>query len=284
MSTVADKLTALASVKEAQRVALSLGTGVPFAEYVDNFPSGGATDPSILFAGGKIGMWLDPSDMSSMFQDSAGTIPVTAVGQPVGLMLDKSGNGFHASQSVLARRPELQLVDGLYRVKGDGVDDVLEFSEGVFGDESASIHIVFSMQSDMTGFVNLYAPRDSGFYMNFNASSSYSPRFSVSTSAGALQIFDNPPFLAGSRYLSSQSYDTSRGSMGVCRDASVYGFTKTTAGTKLAAMSIYGILGQAYGGYHFDGSFYGFIARRGVLAIEESEVVTGYLRLTGGIA
>lgn len=44
MSTVADKLTALADVKEAQRVALSLGTGVPFSEYVDNFPSGGTPE------------------------------------------------------------------------------------------------------------------------------------------------------------------------------------------------------------------------------------------------
>lgn len=34
--------------------------------------------------------WFDPEDMSTMYQDSTGTIPVTAVEQPVGLMLDKS--------------------------------------------------------------------------------------------------------------------------------------------------------------------------------------------------
>jgi len=33
---------------------------------------------------------FDASDMSTMYQDAAGTIPVTAVEQPVGLMLDKS--------------------------------------------------------------------------------------------------------------------------------------------------------------------------------------------------
>ena len=43
-----------------------------------------------LFTNGEQGIWLDPSDMSTMFQDSAGTIPVTADGQPVGLILDKS--------------------------------------------------------------------------------------------------------------------------------------------------------------------------------------------------
>lgn len=43
-----------------------------------------------LFASGAPGVWYDPSDMSTLFQDSAGTTPVTAVEQPVGLMLDKS--------------------------------------------------------------------------------------------------------------------------------------------------------------------------------------------------
>ncbi len=36
------------------------------------------------------GCWLDPSDTTTLYQDAAGTIPVTAVEQPVGLVLDKS--------------------------------------------------------------------------------------------------------------------------------------------------------------------------------------------------
>ena len=43
-----------------------------------------------LFANGEQGVWYDPSDLSTMFQDSAGATPVTAVEQPVGLILDKS--------------------------------------------------------------------------------------------------------------------------------------------------------------------------------------------------
>lgn len=42
-----------------------------------------------LFAAGEQGVWYDPSDMSTLYQDAAGTTPVTAVGQPVGLILDK---------------------------------------------------------------------------------------------------------------------------------------------------------------------------------------------------
>lgn len=43
-----------------------------------------------LFYGGEQGAWYDPSDMATLFQDAEGTIPVTASGDPVGLMLDKS--------------------------------------------------------------------------------------------------------------------------------------------------------------------------------------------------
>ena len=43
-----------------------------------------------LFANGEPGFWLDPSDFTTMFTDAAGTTPVTAVEQPVGLILDKS--------------------------------------------------------------------------------------------------------------------------------------------------------------------------------------------------
>lgn len=53
------------------------------------------------------GLLFDIGDMSTMFQDAAGTVPVTAVEQPVGLILDKSGNGNHATQSITASRPVL---------------------------------------------------------------------------------------------------------------------------------------------------------------------------------
>ena len=79
-----------------------------------------------LFAAGEVGAWYDPSDFSTMFQDSAGTTPVTAVEQPVGLILDKSGNGKHASQATSASRPVLkQDGNGKYYLLFDGVDDSL---------------------------------------------------------------------------------------------------------------------------------------------------------------
>ncbi len=46
--------------------------------------------PGNLFLTGAQGAWYDPSDFSTLYQTSTGTTPVTAVEQPVGLMLDRS--------------------------------------------------------------------------------------------------------------------------------------------------------------------------------------------------
>jgi hypothetical protein len=53
-------------------------------------PRVGGFSPAVLFANSEPGAWYDPSDLSTMFQDRAGTTPVTATGQSVGLVLDKS--------------------------------------------------------------------------------------------------------------------------------------------------------------------------------------------------
>ena len=43
-----------------------------------------------LFSNNAVGFAYDPNDLTTLYQDAAGTIPVTAAGQPVGLVLDKS--------------------------------------------------------------------------------------------------------------------------------------------------------------------------------------------------
>ncbi|MDY6469136.1 hypothetical protein SKM57_11150 [Acinetobacter faecalis] len=62
----------------------------------------------LLFLNGEQGVWFDPNDLSTLFQDVAGLIPVTGADQPVGLMKDKSGNGYDASQPTNALRPVLK--------------------------------------------------------------------------------------------------------------------------------------------------------------------------------
>ena len=67
-----------------------------------------AFNPSGLFASGAQGAWYDPSDLSTLFQDAAGTTAVTAVEQPVRLMRDKSGRSNHATAPNDASRPVLR--------------------------------------------------------------------------------------------------------------------------------------------------------------------------------
>lgn len=65
----------------------------------------GGFSPTKLFTGGVVGAWYDPTDIGTLFKDVAGTDPVTADGDAVALMLDKSGNGKHMLQATSGSRP-----------------------------------------------------------------------------------------------------------------------------------------------------------------------------------
>ena len=132
-----------------------------------------------LFGRGEQGAWYDPSDLSTLFQDSAGTTPVTAVGQPVGRMLDKSGRGNHATQSTAASRPTLQIdANGRYYLACDGTDDgmvtaSIDFTGtdkmtvvcGVRKLSDAAIGVICEMSANSainSGVFGLIAPPSSG--------------------------------------------------------------------------------------------------------------------------
>ena len=83
-----------------------------------------AREVKALFSNSEQGVWYDPSDRATLFQDSAGTTPVTAVEQPVGLILDKSGRGNHAFQSTSASRPVLSARMNLLTKSEDFSDSV----------------------------------------------------------------------------------------------------------------------------------------------------------------
>ena len=80
-----------------------------------------------LFSNGEQGFFYDPNDLSTMWQDALGTVPVTAVGQVVGLIRDKSGRNNHAFQTTSASRPILRqnTITGAYYLEFDGSDDFL---------------------------------------------------------------------------------------------------------------------------------------------------------------
>ena len=85
-----------------------------------------------LFSNNEQGFFYDPSDLSTMFQDAAGTVPVTAAGQPIGLILDKSkpitnisilDNTFLLADGWIKNNPEISVtnVGGSLRVSKGAV-------------------------------------------------------------------------------------------------------------------------------------------------------------------
>jgi hypothetical protein len=102
--------------------------------------------PAELFSASQQGVWYEPSDLSTLFQDAAGTTPVTADGQPVGRMNDKSGNGNNLSQTTLNRRP-LYKTDGVkHWLKFDGVNDFL-FSSAINMTAYTSVFYAMSLNA-----------------------------------------------------------------------------------------------------------------------------------------
>jgi len=95
--------------------------------------------PAQLFSTGVQGVWYDPSDMSTLFQDSAGTTPVTAVEQPVGKMLDKSGRGNHATQATAGNRPTLSARYNL-------LTKTEQFDDAAWSKTNASVSVVSGQQ------------------------------------------------------------------------------------------------------------------------------------------
>lgn len=100
---------------------IGIGVGVPFGR-----SRGLAEQVQGMFANGERGYFFDPSNLSTMWQDTAATIPVTAPGQSVARINDLSGRGNYAIQPTALARPVLTTgAQGQLRLVFDGVDDFL---------------------------------------------------------------------------------------------------------------------------------------------------------------
>ena len=84
--------------------------------------------PSKFFAGGTNGLWYRFADIDTLYQDTAMTVPVTADNDPVGAIVDKSGNGVNGLQSVSAKRVAFKTSPN--RIDFDGTDDNIHIDFG----------------------------------------------------------------------------------------------------------------------------------------------------------
>ena len=90
-------------------------------------PIGGGVVTPIPKTIAGLTVWLDGSDISTLYQDSAKTTPVTADGDVVGAMADLSGNGNDVVQATTANKPlyKASIQNSLSVVRFDGVNDYL---------------------------------------------------------------------------------------------------------------------------------------------------------------
>ncbi len=80
--------------------------------------------PTSLFSS-NTGGWWDPSNHSTTFQDTAGTTPANAAGQPVARINDLSGNGNNLLQATNSKRPILQNSGAFWWLEFDGVSQFI---------------------------------------------------------------------------------------------------------------------------------------------------------------
>lgn len=112
-----------------------------------------AWSPADLFADGDGGSWYDFSDASTLFQDEAGTVPVTSDNDPVRRIEDRSGNGHHLiAQSENAVR----------RWRTDGKKGWLEFKEDQSEPMEAELSLPASGFSFAQAMVYTETNKDSG--------------------------------------------------------------------------------------------------------------------------
>lgn len=118
-------------------------------EWVGNLPLLSLIDS--LYGNSEAGAFYIPQPVvlgeQVLFQDAAGTVPVTADGDPVGLMLDVSGNGNDASQAISSARGLFEGSSGNLGVIGDGVDDYFELS---LPSMSGELTVSFAIDPDDT--------------------------------------------------------------------------------------------------------------------------------------
>ena len=111
-----------------------------------------------LFGAGDQGAVYVPQPVvdgeQALFQDSAGTMPVTADGDPDGLMIDQSPNSNNASQPTTSDRPVYKTDGTLNRLYADGVNDLMNLPASLIPNGAALRLTSFAMSTTVAASPN----------------------------------------------------------------------------------------------------------------------------------
>ncbi len=139
----------------------------------------------------SLNAWWDPSDLTTLWQDTGRTTAVTADGQTVGCMDDKTGNGRHLK--FVISTPVYKTSGGLHWLEFNGSSQYLETTQGMDAFVSASAaecvaaFRITSPETDSSGLDNDACFADHSGYSTYGYARSsgligvavYNPSFSV---------------------------------------------------------------------------------------------------------
>ncbi len=241
-----------------------------------------------LFASGEPGAWYDPSDMSTLFQDSAGTVPVTAVEQPVGRILDKSGRGNHATQATTTKRPVLKIdAGGCYYLSFDGVDDALQTGNIDFtGTDKMTVWagVVYTNTSVfiITELSNEPAANPGSFYLAANDGLNLVGAATYGTWSASLKRVTLVP---GTPAFISATYDLATPGTGLRVNTSSIGPTPIVGTTRANFRSGPLYIGARAGtSLYLNGRLYSLIVRGAQSSLLQIEATELYMKKKVGIA
>ncbi len=230
-----------------------------------------AWHPGRLFGAGQQGAWFDPADLSTLFQDSAGTIPATADGDPVGRVLDKSGNGRHLLQAINAARPILRHSGGLTWLDFDGVDDRMTFAE--MPNTGTATAILGLWRTSGSATASVLGTGGTGYVRNSNSTL-------IKNDGGSNPQIDTP----GPFDIVDQSAFAVRMENGFLEARRKTGgwFAASVAGSTRTDFQVLGAFRQSDGALPLPMRFHGGILRAGLL--EDSDISLGLQFLTTRMA
>lgn len=142
---------------------ITRGITSPIARGINAPPIGALNFNAItagLFRNGEQGAAYDPSDLTTLFQDSAGTIHVTGPGQPIGLMLDKSSSARVVRRNLLT---ETEFRNGVADIAVRGGKVTATAFAGYAGG------VAFGYDETVTSFAYKQSPHANGMQYTFSA-------------------------------------------------------------------------------------------------------------------
>ena len=234
---------------------------------------------SSLFGAGEQGAIYIPMPIvngaQALFQNAAGTVPVTADGDPVGRILDQSGNGNHAIQTVSWSRPVYRTDGVLHWLEGDGVADAFEYPAST----TSTSHTVAVAHSPDT-------ISEQGQFLLDSAGSGRLIFAHLGNPAGAIAVFDGSFKVPGDAVLGDQvvTYEVN----GLESDLGIYR-NNALIGTRIAyspkAISPPSNLFTRYTNKEssYAGKVYGIVIVHGTISTSDRGDLNSYLADLAGI-